>query len=569
MDSNPPAEKSLADAEVQLGAGFDFSDPNSRLARFYSRTGHIIAAVFIAAVFVFMTYVRVWHTDVWAHLRFGEYMATTRQLPEREMFSGDFADQEAPYINFQWLTQVGAYYLFDLGRRLAASGPDAQLGGGALMLSAAHAVIVSLRLLLLLLAFQRLTGSMRAALVGVVIAFVMALFSHLGILRPQILGELAFAALLVPLSRGELSRRALVCIPIVFALWVNVHGSFVVGLVLLGLFALGQAFAGAFEGSPAKGSPWRARSWSEVLGHWRSDRQLRRLLLVLASSAAVAAFLNPHGPALLWQVWRLANHPNIRFLEEWKPLPWREAAGIVFLSSVVVLAVVLLASPKRLSPTEGLLLLFFGWQTVAHARGFIWWAMVCPWVLTQHLHLALEHWRFIGLHDQDRPDLRKTILAVLAIGSICMWSTPAFWAIWGEAPSGVMRVTETTPYRASAYMRKQFEENPALSRMVFASETLGDYLIWDLRPTPPARITCYTHLHLLRPEHWLDCMAVKNGADNWQAVLDKNQVSFLMFEPDLHPRLAKRVREATEEWEIIPNMGPNLVAKRRTRAAGQ
>src|SRR6516225_1259578 len=101
--------KEDSEEELVIGAGIDFADPNSRLAPFYLRTSQVVALALLTFIFVAYTYLPVYHTDVWGHLRFGEYIVENAALPTHEMFSGDFADQSAPYINFQWLAQAGAY----------------------------------------------------------------------------------------------------------------------------------------------------------------------------------------------------------------------------------------------------------------------------------------------------------------------------------------------------------------------------------------------------------------------------------------------------------------------------
>ena len=80
--------ESNVNEEEPLGAGIDFADPNSRLAPWYLRPSHVVAAAVLAFLFCFMTYFPVWHTDLWAHLRFGETIAQTGHLPEHEAFPG-------------------------------------------------------------------------------------------------------------------------------------------------------------------------------------------------------------------------------------------------------------------------------------------------------------------------------------------------------------------------------------------------------------------------------------------------------------------------------------------------
>src|SRR6516165_8527789 len=75
---------------------------------------HVAAAAVLAFVFFYLSGYKLWPTDVWAHLRFGEVIVTEHRLPEHETFSGDYADQERPYLNFQWLAQAGNYLVYRL-----------------------------------------------------------------------------------------------------------------------------------------------------------------------------------------------------------------------------------------------------------------------------------------------------------------------------------------------------------------------------------------------------------------------------------------------------------------------
>ena len=115
-----------------------------------------------------------------------------------------------------------------------------------------------------------------------------------------------------------------------------------------------------------------------------------------------------------------------------------------------------------------------------------------------------------------------------------------------------------TPVKASARLKAIFTADPSLPRCVFTSETLGEYLLWDLRLDPPVRIFAYTHVHLLTTQHWLEFMHVKNGDPGWQEILDRHGVAFILVEPELHQQLTKEVR-ADKNWEEIPVGGPQML----------
>jgi len=409
-----------ADEElIVVGAGIDFTDPNSPLAPLYLRTSHVVLVGLLALFAAAFSHFPVWHTDVWAHLRFGEEIVNDlvrhHRLPEHEPFPESFADKEAQYVHYQWVAQAGAYLIYEAGAALSPPDAEHRLGGGALFLVTAHALILVLRFVLLYVAFRRLTDSPPVAVLGVGLVCVMGLFVHLPILRPQILGELAFAAVLVPLSRPLLSRRALLLVPLVFLVWANCHASFVMGFVLLGAVAVGRAIevVGGTAGM-ARGLLAALRSPLAATRALLADQQFRRLAALVPLSV-LATMANPHGPYLLYNSYLVSQSNNILTMEEWKPLPLRSAVHAVFLGSVLLLAVLLRLSPRRFTPAQVLLLLGFGLQSVAHARMVVWWIMVFAWVVVPHLRAVAGRFprRLPWLDDPSVPSFHKTVAAVV------------------------------------------------------------------------------------------------------------------------------------------------------------
>jgi hypothetical protein len=280
--------------------------------------------------------------------------------------------------------------------------------------------------------------------------------------------------------------------------------------------------------------------------------------------------LNPRGPALLPAVWRLSDNPNVATMNEWQRLPFSELQGWVFLCSLLLLGfLVFLAllrkTPAHFTPTQILLLLGFGVQCVLHARGMVWWTMILPWVVVPHLHVLFERTIPAFVQSTQPPNLKKTILAAMIVIVLLLWSPPVLWAIWGDAPAGARKVSRETPIRAARYLRDQYNADTEgkLSRCVFTTETVGDFLLWDLRLSPPVKITGYTHVHWLPTDHWKRCLLVKEGGTGWQTELDRWKVQFLVIEPAINPGLVRRILESPERWEVVPNMGQLLVARRK------
>src|SRR5262249_39358385 len=114
-----------------------------------------------------------------------------------------------------------------------------QTAGGVEMLRSLHGLLVTLKVALVMLAIRRSTNSMPLAIAGALLLVFMTMGPS-RIQRPQVFGEVLFALLVWWISGKRLPRLTWLVVPLVFAVWVNCHGSFVVGLVLLGCFWAGR-----------------------------------------------------------------------------------------------------------------------------------------------------------------------------------------------------------------------------------------------------------------------------------------------------------------------------------------
>ncbi len=547
------------DAPTELGAGIDWADPNSPLAPYYLQASHLVAVGLLGLILFFHSALvpRLWHTDLWGHLHFGRWIVEQGRLPEREPFT-PYADKTAELVHFQWLTQVGFYLTYRAGEALAGDEAVRRAAGGTELLRGLLVLLIVARYAVLLAAFRRRAGSLPLACAGVVVVFALSGLQGT-IQRPQLVGELCFALVLLAAAPPVLSKRALIWVPALFVFWANAHGSFVAGLVFLGACLAGQAVA-AF---------WKSASWAnwDPRRAW-ADPQVRRLTCVLLLSTAGIALLNPHGPALYRHVVQMARHPNIADLEEWQPMPLKlgEGGHWPFYASVLLLGVSWALSPRRWRPADCLMLAGFGTLTLLKARRVIWFIMLVPWLALPLWAGIGERLRWPGLQVTSTPSFRKTIVAVMLVLIAIIWYGPVRWLVLGRLRPMEQSVSGGTPWRVSAALtarpgwgdRRIPELSDALqagypdgrfSGRVFPTETQGDYLLWSLPADWPVLV--YSHVHLFPPEHWRECLTVKFGRPGWREVLDRHGVNLVVIEPELHPRLAQQLRQDAQEWLVV------------------
>ena len=178
-------------------------------------------------------------------------------------------------------------------------------------------------------------------------------------LRPQEFAFALFALCLWALATRRDHPWRVWVIPAAMLPWANIHGSFPLGLVLLG-------FA------------------------WLEDRRddpgsARRILLALAAGLALT-FVNPFGVRVWSYVFDLSTHPVVsRRIAEWGPPSIHTWTGRFFFASLLAVGAWL---ARRPAPTNWLKLLqlgLFALLSLLAIRGVVWWALVTPVIVASIL----------------------------------------------------------------------------------------------------------------------------------------------------------------------------------------
>ncbi|HWH80962.1 MAG TPA: hypothetical protein VNU71_01855, partial [Burkholderiaceae bacterium] len=338
--------------------------------------------------------------------------------------------------------------------------------------------------LCVLLAF-RLSRSLAVALMLGAMAMVVANYRYH--LRPEIFALLFLVALLLVLTAYQARRdwRVLLWSAPIALLWANSHGSFLLGPIVCGLFALGEGIE-ALRGKA--GAPIRARL--------RAAAQQAGPFALASIGTAALSLANPLGPELLRFALTLsASEVTKRFVSEWTPTLSRDfmtrAPFAIFMGSIATAAAVAVAFRRRLTATDVLLLLAFGFLALQRTRfvalfGFVMLA-VCA--------------RLIG--SGTSRSARERPLLVVAIGSAIasIALTLQFGNVWGAFPY------RSPSYNFSAPMLERLAR-PEMNGNVFNSFELGGELIYRgyprLRPSIDSRIDSYGDRYFVIHENLLE-----------------------------------------------------------------
>ena len=225
--------------------------------------------------------------DLWGHVRFGLDFLHSWRLPSVDPYS--YA-QDLPWINHEWLSEA------IMGAAYSAGGPT-----GLVLVKAAAVMLAYVLVIGAYASGPPLVGE--AATLFLMWAALPVTMS----VRPHIWTFLLVAAV-ARLTRAG-SWRSAMLVPLLFVLWVNLHGGWIVGAALVGLWCAGEV-------------------WER--------RRLDARIVGVAAARVLATLVNPYG----WGLWRFIGE-TVRLsredIAEWHSLWTAPLSAQLFWLATVVL----------------------------------------------------------------------------------------------------------------------------------------------------------------------------------------------------------------------------------------
>jgi hypothetical protein len=367
--------------------------------------------------------------DMWWHLKTGQIIWTSHTIPTTDVFS--YTTNHHDYIAHEWLSQLLIYAAYRFG------------GYPGLMLWMCFftsAVLIAGYCLCSLY-----SENAKVAFLG---AMTIWLFGTIGFaVRPQMVGYLLFVVELLLLHLGRTRNpRWFLAMPPLFAIWVNCHGSFFLGLIVAGAFLFSSLFD--FQRG-LLASP-----------HWDPNRR-RMLALALVLSLA-AMFVNPIGvKQILYPLDAMVHQPlGLSQVTEWQPLNLGDSRGLLFLGVLACIFLLVIVRRTELLWHELLLLAAGAWLAASHQRMLFVFGILAAPVLSRLLSTSWEGYN----PEQDRPLPNAVLLAASLL--VALWAFPHRQAL-------AKQVEEQSPVKAVEFIKTHHLSGRMLNEYVY-----GGYLIW-------------------------------------------------------------------------------------------
>ena len=440
--------------------------------------GFPVLLTFLFALVVFLAVPKkVADPDIGWHLRNAQIQLPTHAFLHRDLYS--FTTAGKPWMDHEWLAEIPFYLAWQ------AFGPR-----GIFLVT----VIAIETILLGILGLAYLeSGSIKAAFVVCFAALFLASVSFGP--RTLLFGWIFLVVELGLLAEFRRGRDFLWALPFVFSLWINAHGSWIIGLVVLAVVSISgclQGTCGSIE----------ATRWT---------RPQARKLACVSLLSTLALLVNPYGWRLVLYPFDLAFHQklNIASVDEWRSLDFHSPRGEIVLAFMAVAILLQLVRRRKWRLHEVLFLLIGTYAALTYSRFLFLAAILIVPLLAKDLSAAMPYHA-----DRDKPWLNAAIMLGALATVLVLFP-----------PNRQLNDRDSNIYPDAAAQRYLQNFHPRGN--VFNDYLWGGYLIWNVRQVPvfiDSRVDVFERNGVLA-----DYLHVVRIEDSLQ-ILDKYSIEYVLFE---------------------------------------
>jgi hypothetical protein len=441
--------------------------------------------------------------DSWWHLRVGQYIVDKHEFPNPDPFSQIGREEHTPWVAYSWLYELLLY------GSLQSGGYDG---------------VLFLRNLLVMVSWGGMAWFFlrhaRSGWVGIgVLALATVSLRPFSPERPW-----HFTILFTTLTlhavicvRAGARPRLFAGLPLVYALWANIHIQFVMGFAVLGLGWLVTAVEWLRTRDAAKG------------------RQARALFL-LGAACTAATLVTPFHYRLYFVIWEYATQTKaLRLVMELQPPDLAKWYNWPLIALAVAAAVRTAVRGYRL---WDLVLLGSALFFSLRMQRDLWYGILTAGAVV------------VGSDDEAGPAEHSRRVAGWQIGAAALLALLLVRLAWvaglsnGKTPESCH--AEMYPVGAANYVREKQLPGP-----LFNDFNWGGYLIWAL-PELPVSIDGRTNLY---GEKRLErSMATWRAEPGWEDDPDLRRARIIIAplkHGDEDVPLTKALRERSDRWRIV------------------
>lgn len=446
--------------------------------------------------------------DTGYHIRAGEYILDTISVPRHDIFS--FLSPPIPWTAHEWLSEV----IMALIHKVSG-------------LTGVVIFFIFLISLIYTLLFKFIRENQGNLFVDLIIILLVIMTSQIHWLaRPHIFSLLMMVFWYYILDAYQVNRlNYLFLLPPIMLLWVNLHGGFVAGFVLLGIYMGGNFLISVFQDSNKE----KCREKMIRLG-------------VVSFACLIVTLINPYGYHILVFPFKLVLNKEIMDnVSEFLSPNFHKFMPFKYL--LLLLIAVLSVSRKQLNAIEIVLLLTFISMSLYSVRYILLFAIVVAPILSRQVGGIIANanqGNFLDRLEKKSNDFS----AIDERARCCLWAVVAVLVVISAALLGKIsfRFDETKKPVAAV----EFLKTVGLQGNMYNHDEFGDYLIYAAYPE--YRVFFDGRSDMYGSERVREYLKVAGFKAGWDNVIEKYEIRWVFFPSDSTLSNALKQRE---DWKLV------------------
>jgi len=317
-------------------------------------------------------------------------------------------------------------------------------------------------------------------------------------LRPQMLGYLFLVVELIILEKFRRGRRGAVWfLPVLMVVWVNTHGTWIIGFAAMAVYLACGLTAIRIDGL-------EIRTWPPA----QRSRFVGALLL-----SGLATLITPYGPDLAKFPFIVSSLPSgIASIQEWQPMAFHFPNDKLFLGVMLGFFLVGVALRPKWRVEDLGLFLFAAAMSFLHERFLTLFAVFSAPVVA----VVLSRW--VPAYERRKEVYTLNAALILSLAGAMVWYTPSQGDYARE-------VEQHFPVAAGRYL-----DTHALPGPMYNSYGFGGYLLWTRGAEQKVFVDGRTEVYE-RAGVFQDQVALANLKPGSLAILDKYKIQSCMLVP--------------------------------------
>ena len=446
--------------------------------------------------------------DVGLHIRVGEYIMDNFAVPTHDIFTHTIPTPV--WTAHEWLSEgIFAVLYKPFG-----------LTGVVLFMTSVIAAIYAV-----LFKFLRSSG------VSIIVAFLTVLLAAGAsaihwIARPHIFSLMLVLVWYIILDAYQYkNKNYLYLLPFLMLLWVNLHGGYIIGFVLLIIYITGNFLKARFT-----------KQDREV-----ASSRVKKLILFFLL-CLVAALLNPQGYKILLFPFNLTTNTFItNYITEWLSPNFHGFSIYEYMLLVTIL--VLGSSIKRLNVIELMLVLIFTHLSLFAARYIPLYAVIISPIIGKQVDRIIEEVKGKG-HLKEFTSTSDNMAAVDSNTKWYLWSVLAMVVVIFMGFTG--KINYDFDKKIMPVDAVQFLKNEKIEARVFDSYVFGSYIIYAAWPQIEAFIDGRADMYSKQQTE--EYLKVVGGQRGWQDVLKKYDITWIIYNNE---SVFSNVLLERDDWQLI------------------